>query len=85
MFTCLTTVAVKLLKQPMNKKGPSTLAALQSGRSHSDVFVYMSRLISSQRTRAMEASTLFLGKSFLSAVRPCSSDAAFLPHPMWLI
>lgn len=31
------------------------------------------------------ASTLFLGKSFLSAVRPCSSDAAFLPHPMWLI
>lgn len=30
------------------------------------------------------ATALFLGKSFLSAVRPCS-DAAFLPHPMWLI
>jgi len=54
MFTCLTTVAVKLLKQPQNKKGPSTLAALQSGRSPSDVFVYTSCLISSQKTLQVE-------------------------------
>lgn len=54
MFTCLTTVAVKLLKRPMNKKGPSTVAALQWGRSPSDVFVYTSHLISSQKTQATE-------------------------------
>lgn len=54
MFTCLTTVAVKLLETTSELKDPSTLAALQSGRSPSDVFVYMSRLISSQKAQAVE-------------------------------
>lgn len=43
-----------LKKQPMNKKGPSTLATLQSGRSLSYVFDYTSGLISSQKSQAME-------------------------------
>lgn len=54
MFTCLTTVAVKLLKTTSEQKDPSTLTALQSGRSPSDVFVYTSRLISSQKAQAVE-------------------------------
>lgn len=54
MFTCLTTVAVKVLKQLMNKKGPSTQAALQLSKTPSDVFVCMSHLISSQKTQEME-------------------------------
>lgn len=65
MFTCLTTVAVKLLKRPMNSKGPPTLAAFQWGRSPSDVFVYTSNLISSQKTQAVEPPLFSRANNFI--------------------
>ena len=75
----------KTLKTTAEQKGAiySSCFAIRQEPFRCICLYVLSNFLSENSTSG--ACALFLGKSFLCAVRPCSSDAAFLPHPMYLI